>query len=360
MDWRARRACRTIWPAKDGKAVEIIDRNARVQTRLIEDLLEMSRIISGKVRLEVQVIDLAEVVDAAVESAQPMAATRGVRLSKVIDAGIGKMKGDPARLQQVVTNLLSNAIKFTPAHGNVRVQLAGSPDEVQIVVRDNGSGIAPDFAPFLFERFAQAESSHTRRFGGLGLGLSIVKQLVEMHGGRVTAESAGVGKGATFTVTLPLAIASAGGSDDMDRASPGQAAGDEAREPTKLTGIKVLVVDDEPDARELMKRVLETREAQVVTAASAAAGLELVERYRPDIVLSDIGMPGIDGYDFIRQVRALGSTRGGSVPAIAVTAFARAEDRERALLAGYQCHLAKPMQVHQLVAAIAASVACSS
>ncbi|HSI03876.1 MAG TPA: ATP-binding protein, partial [Myxococcota bacterium] len=341
------------------QAVEIIDRNARVQTRLIEDLLEMSRIISGKVRLDLQPIDLADIVDAAVESAQPMASTRGVRLSKVIDAGVGKMSGDPARLQQVVTNLLSNAIKFTPVGGNVRVQLAQGSTDIRIIVRDNGSGIAPDFAPFLFDRFAQAEPSHTRRFGGLGLGLSIVKQLVEMHGGNVTAESAGLGKGSTFTVSLPLARVTAGANDDVDDAVRGYAADAGGLDIKLLTGIKILVVDDEPDARELMKRVLETREAKVVTAASAAIGLELVERYRPDIVLSDIGMPGIDGYDFIRQVRALGVTRGGTVPAIAVTAFARAEDRERALLAGYQSHLPKPMQVHQLVAAIAASVPCS-
>ncbi len=341
------------------QAVEIIDRNARVQTRLIEDLLEMSRIISGKVRLDVQAIDLADVVQAAVESAQPMAATRGVRLSKVIDAGAGKMNGDPARLQQVITNLLSNAIKFTPVGGNVRVQLAQTPNDIQVIVRDNGSGIAPDFAPFLFDRFAQAEPSHTRRFGGLGLGLSIVKQLVEMHGGSVVAESAGLGKGSTFTVSLPVVRLSAGANEDVDGVAREQDA-EKNSEATKLTGIKVLVVDDEPDARELMKRVLETRDAKVVTAASAAVGLDLVERYRPDIVLSDIGMPGIDGYDFIRQVRALGAKRGGTVPAIAVTAFARAEDRERALRAGYQSHLPKPMQVHQLVAAIAASVSCSA
>ena len=339
------------------QAVEIIDRNARVQTRLIEDLLEMSRIVSGKVQLDIQTVELADIIRAAVESARPMATSKGVRLSATIEAGVGKLAGDPGRLQQVISNLLSNAIKFTPVGGNVRVGLAATPTDLVLTVRDNGSGIAADFVPFLFDRFAQGESSHTRRFGGLGLGLSIVKQLVEMHGGRVAAESEGAGRGATFTVSLPLAIGAADASDDTKKttATPPETLLVEAR---KLTGVKVLVVDDEPDSRELMKRLLENREAKVVTAASAAVALELVERYRPDIVLSDIGMPGIDGYDFIRQVRALGETRGGSVPAIAVTAFARAEDRDRAILAGYQQHLPKPMQMERLLEAINASIPC--
>ncbi len=355
LGWAQLLKSETLTGATRSQAVETIDRNARLQTRLIEDLLETSRIISGKVRLDLQTIDLADVVQAAAESAQPAATVKGVRLTPVIDAGGCHVCGDPARLQQVVTNLLSNAIKFTPVGGHVLVRLVQGPCEARVVVRDNGSGIAPDFAPFLFDRFAQAEPSHTRRFGGLGLGLSIVKQLVEMHGGEVAAASDGPGKGATFTVTLPLTMRRTATSEGVAGEAPAHAERSFRLDARKLTGIKILVVDDEADARDLMKRVLETREAMVVTAASAAVGLELVERFRPDVVLSDIGMPGIDGYDFIRQVRALGPTRGGAVPAIAVTAFARAEDRDRALRAGYQSHLPKPMQVFDLIEAIVAS-----
>jgi PAS domain S-box-containing protein len=336
--------------------LETIERNARAQTRIIEDLLEMSRIISGKVRLDVQHVDLGSVIHSAVETVRHAAETKGIRLQVVIDPLSSAVSGDPSRLQQVFWNLLSNSVKFSPRGARVQVLLERDNSHVEVSVIDSGEGIRADFLPHVFERFHQADASATRTHGGLGLGLSIVKQLVELHGGTVRAASPGEGLGATFTVSLPLAplhaepLAGVDQRDPQERDRP--AASDDAH-CIKLSGLKVLLVDDEPDARDLVKRVLEDCEAVVTTASSAAEAIEAVQRERPDIVLSDIGMPGEDGLTLIRKVRALGPANGGNVPAVALTAYARTEDRTRALLAGFQSHVAKPAEPDELIATIA-------
>jgi PAS domain S-box-containing protein len=329
------------------QGLTIIERNARLQTRLIEDLLDMSRIVSGKVRLDVQGVDLAAVVEAAVGAIAPSAEAKGVRIEQVIDPAPGPVSGDPGRLQQVLWNLLSNAVKFTPRGGKVQIVLRQSGSSLEVSVSDTGIGIPRDFLPHVFERFRQADASSTRMHGGLGLGLSIVKQLVELHGGSVRGESEGEGKGATFTVVLPLALVKHG----LDR----RAAAEQDWEVPSLAGISVLVVDDEPDARDLIQRILADADAGVVTVSSAAEGVEEIRRRRPDVLLSDIGMPEVDGYEFIRRVRVLGEEYR-RIPAVALTAFARSEDRRRAMLAGFQMHLAKPVEPAELVAVVASLV----
>ncbi|WP_437499327.1 ATP-binding protein [Sorangium sp. So ce1099] len=331
------------------QGLETIARNARAQAQLIEDLLDMNRIISGKVRLDVQRTDLAAVVEAAVDSVRPSVEAKGIRLRRIIDPLAGPVSGDPNRLQQVVWNLLSNAVKFTPRGGKIDVLLERVNSHIEITVHDSGVGIAPEFLSQIFERFRQADSSTTRRFGGLGLGLSIVKQLVELHGGTVHAESSGVGQGSTFVVCLPLHVV----REAPEREHPTSAKAAPPRQgEIALAGIKVLVVEDEPDARELLKWVLARSKADVVTASSATEGFDLVRTAHPDVVVSDIGMPGKDGYQFMREVRSLPPSEGGKVPAIALTAFARSEDRTKAMLAGYQVHLAKPIEPRELAATI--------
>ncbi|MGN6370185.1 MAG: ATP-binding response regulator [Phycisphaerae bacterium] len=336
------------------EGLEVIDRNTRVQSQLIEDLLDMSRILSGKLRLDVRRVKLPEVMYAAIETAQPAAEAKGIRIQRVIDPLAPEVSGDPNRLQQVVWNLLSNAVKFTPKGGTVQVQLLRVNSHVEIVVSDTGMGIDPAFLPHVFERFRQGDSSTTRLHGGLGLGLAIVRHLVELHGGTVWAKSAGEGKGATFYVTLPVPV-----SHDDRRAEEvvhpvaeaAKATND--REPPMLTGLNILVLDDEPDARGLMKRLLEERGAVVRTAASAREAREELRRERPSIVISDIGMPEEDGYAFIRSLRGQEPAAGGDIPAIALTAFARAEDRRRALAAGFQMHVAKPVDPVELITVVA-------
>ena len=323
-----------------------------MQTQLIEDLLDMSRITSGKVRLDVQPVQPAQFVEAAIETMRPASEAKGIRLVRLIDPMAGPISGDPSRLQQVVWNLLNNAIKFTPREGKVQVVLARVNSHIEISVADTGVGIEKDFLDHVFDRFRQADSSSTRRFGGLGLGLAIVRHLVELHGGMVRAESAGAGKGSTFVILLPLAIV---------HRSPGEprlhptAAAPVAHEfqAMDLAGIKVLVVDDQPDARELVARVLTECKAEVITASGALEAIALVESARPDVLVSDIGMPDIDGFELIKRVRALGEKRGGRVPAIALTAFARSEDRTRALQAGFQVHVSKPVEPEELIATVA-------
>ena len=337
------------------EGLSIIERNTRVQVQLIEDLLDMSRIISGKLRLEFEMIDVATFIDAAIETVEPAAKAKGVELRKVVGRGSNHVAGDANRLQQVIWNLLSNAIKFTPAGGHVEVRAERRKSEVAISVSDSGLGIKPDFLPHVFERFRQADGSTTRPQGGLGLGLAIVKNLVELHGGTVEAHSAGEHQGSTFTILLPAAARIDHQSDH--RLRPPDAiskAPDLGRE--SLSGLKVLVVDDEPDARDLLRRLLERRQATVITAGSAIDGLQLLEQEKPDVLVSDIGMPLVDGYEFIAQIRSLGADRGGHLPAIALTAFARAEDRARALRSGYTVHMAKPVEPANLIA-IVASVA---
>ena len=336
------------------KGLETIERNARVQAQLIEDLLDMSRITSGKLRLDIQRLHPDSVVNDAVETVRTAADAKGIRLEKFIDPSAGPISADPGRLQQVMWNLLSNAIKFTPRGGKVQVLLQRINSHVELSVADTGCGVKPEFMPHLFERFRQSDNPTTRHHGGLGLGLSIVKSLVELHGGTVTAMSAGENQGTTVTVTLPLTVVY-------------QPEGDERAHPTaprppepstfvsmELAGLTVLVVDDQPDARELILRVLEDCSARVLTAGSAEEALPLVESGRPDVLITDIGMPGADGYELLRRVRELGPARGGRVPAIALTAFARSEDRTRALRSGFMVHVSKPVDPSELVATVAA------
>ncbi len=335
------------------RGLETIERNARLQAQLVEDLLDMSRISSGKVRLDVQPVELLGVIHAAVDAVRPAAQAKGIRLKLLLDPSAGAVSGDPNRLQQVLWNLLTNAIKFTPKDGEVQLLLERVNSHIELHVADTGAGIAPEFLGHVFDRFRQADGSTTRHYGGLGLGLSIVKSLVELHGGTVQARSAGTGQGATFTVCLPVMAvqrsAYSGGrvqpSTETCPAPPFAQA--------NLSGIKVLVVDDEADTRELIRRLLEECNADVVTAASAAETLALLERERPHVLISDIGMPDVDGYELLRRVRALGAERGGKVPAIALTAFARSEDRTRALRAGYLVHVAKPVEPGELIATVA-------
>jgi PAS domain S-box-containing protein len=333
--------------------LEVIERNAKAQTQLIEDLLDMSRIASGKVRLDVQGVDLPGLLHAAVDAIRHSAEAKDIRLQVVVDPLAGPVRGDPNRLQQCFWNLLSNAIKFTPKGGKVQVALARVESHVEISVTDDGEGIAPDFLPFVFERFRQADSSSTRNHGGLGLGLSIVKNLVELHGGTVRAKSAGPGRGATFCIELPLLVVHAAPEERRRRhpSSPSEAT--TSGDFPSLDGVTVLAVDDEPDARELIRAVLGQCGARVLLASSAAEGLAMVSRERPDMILSDIGMPGEDGYALIRHVRALPANEGGRTPAAALTAFARAEDRTRALRAGFQTHVVKPVEPTELAAVVA-------
>jgi len=343
------------------EGLDTIERNAKVQAQLIEDLLDVSRIISGKLRLDVLPVDMAAVIRAAVGSVAPAADAKDVRIEQDLDAGVTTaIHGDPNRLQQVVWNLLSNAVKFTPRGGRVSVSLARVESHVEVTVADTGRGIEPAFLPYVFERFRQADASSKRAQGGLGLGLAIVRQLVELHGGAVEAHSAGANRGATFTVRLPVGAlrAAPGDAGDSDQAAapvPGTPAAPLAARPTlcDLRGLNVLVVDDEPDSLTVLRRLLETSGAAVATAGDVAAALAALADAPFDVLISDIGMPGQDGYDLIRQLRALPPEKGGRMPAIALTAFARVEDRIRALQAGFQFHATKPVDRAELTALIA-------
>jgi PAS domain S-box-containing protein len=335
------------------KGLETIERNARLQAQLIEDLLDMSRITSGKLRLDIQRLHPASVIEAAVETVRTAADAKGIRLEKFIDPSAGPISADPGRLQQVMWNLLSNAIKFTPRGGKVQVVLQRVNSHVELSVADTGCGVKAEFMPHLFERFRQGDNTTTRRHSGLGLGLSIVKSLVELHGGTVMAASAGENEGTTISVHLPLTVVYQ--ADDDDRTHPAT----RPPEPSdfvsmELAGLTVLVVDDQPDARELILRVLEDCSARVLTAGSAEEAVPLVESGRPDVLITDIGMPVVDGYELLRRVRELGPARGGRVPAIALTAFARSEDRTRALRSGFMVHVSKPVDPSELVATVAA------
>jgi PAS domain S-box-containing protein len=339
------------------QGLETIERNARAQSQLIEELLDMSRIMNGKLRLEVQPVDLPAVVSEAIESFRPAAQAKGIRLTKVIDPRGGPITGDPNRLQQVLWNLLSNSVKFTPRGGRIQVSLRRVNSHTEVTVADSGQGISTDFLPHLFTRFSQAETSEARRHGGLGLGLALVKSLVELHGGTVKASSLGVNQGATFTVSLPLTVLHPERDDAPLTPAPSSSSGSIAC--PDLDGFRVLVVDDEPDARTLIRHILTRCGAAVTTAASASEGLEAVRKLHPDMVLSDIGMPGEDGYEFLLKLRQLSDAEGGDTPAVALTAFARSEDRRRALMAGFQMHLPKPVEPAELLA-VAANIFAAS
>jgi PAS domain S-box-containing protein len=339
---------------KDG--LETIQRNARAQTQIIEDLLDMSRIISGKIRLDVQRTDLADVLRASVETVRPAAEAKGVRLRSVLDPQAGPVTGDGNRLQQVFWNLLTNALKFTPRGGQVQVALERVNSHVEVSIADTGEGIAPEFLPHVFDRFRQADASTSRRHGGLGLGLAIVKQLVELHGGSVRVKSPGTGKGSTFTVALPLTVLHPEAeTKNVTRRHPQAPTGSHANDEycPQLAGVRVVVVDDEPDARALVKRLLEDCKAVVRAAASADEAIELIQAEPPDVLVSDIGMPGRDGYAMIRHIRRLEKQNGGGIPAIALTAYARTEDRVKAIRAGYQSHVVKPVEPTELITVVA-------
>ena len=336
--------------------LEVIERNARAQAQIIEDLLDMSRIISGKVRLEIKPIDLVAIIHNAVETARPTAQAKNIRLQAIIDPSTNMTgSGDGNRLQQVMWNLLTNAIKFTPKGGRVQVSLRRIESHLEIDVTDTGEGIAPEFVPFMFDRFRQADASTTRKHGGRGLGLSIVQQLVELHGGSVRASSDGLGKGATFTVQLPLsALRIEPEPQTPRRATRESVAKKIAADPcVELNGLRVLVVDDEPDARNLIHRLLKDCDAHVTTAGSAEEAVNLIGAQPFDMMISDIGMPGENGYGLIRRVRALKDNPSQAVPAIALTAYARTEDRVKALSAGFQHHLSKPVDPAELIALVA-------
>ncbi|MES2936364.1 MAG: ATP-binding protein [Pseudomonadota bacterium] len=334
------------------KGVDVIERSTRAQTQLIDDLLDMSRITSGKMRLDVQAVVPAAFIEPAIETVRPAADAGGVRIEALLDPAAGPVAGDPARLQQVVWNLLANAVKFTPRGGRVQVLLARVASHVEITVSDTGIGVKPEFLPHIFDRFRQADGSTTRRYGGLGLGLSIVKRLVELHGGRVRAHSDGEGRGASFVVELPVkAVHERGGTP---RAAPDAGLNHAPLfDAVDLGGLKVLVVDDEADARDLLTRLLRDCGAEVLAADGAVGAVAAVQAHRPDVLVSDIGMPEVDGYELLRRVRALGPAAGGALPAIALTAFARSEDRVRALRAGFTVHVTKPVEPTEILATVA-------
>jgi len=336
------------------RAIEAIERNSVAQAQLIDDLLDVSRIVSGKLRLDLQETDLHKVIAAATDSVRPAMEARQIRFQTMIDPGVAPMLGDPNRLQQVVWNLLSNAIKFTPKEGNVQLALQRVNSHVELTVRDTGPGIEPSFLPRLFQRFQQADASESRAHGGLGLGLAITRHLVELHGGTIEAASAGPGEGATFTVKLPVSpIAMDANAVEPPRVHPTAGRDVHFECPPELTNLKVLVVDDEPDTRDLVAAVATRCGCVVATAASTSEALESVGVFQPDVILSDIGMPGEDGYALVRRLRQLAPSAGGLTPAAALTAYARAEDRRQAMRAGFEMHLPKPVEPAELAAAIA-------
>ena len=332
------------------RAIETIARNARAQERLIDELLDISRIMTGKLCLDLRTIKLAPLIQAVVDDVRPAADARSINLEAAFNSDVGPILGDPDRLQQIVWNLLTNAIKFTPKGGDVHVYLERNDSHALITVNDNGQGIATGLLPHVFERFRQADSSNTRSNGGLGLGLSIVRQLVELHRGMVMAESSGKNAGATFKVMLPLPSL-----PQVPNAAEKTGPKNERNSPTtaqhSLNGLHVLVVDDEPDTRELVAALLTTCGAEVVSVGSATEALDQMERQRFDLLISDIGMPEMNGYDLISRIRQLGEEHGGRTPGVALTAYAGFDDRKRALAAGYEMHIPKPFVAAELISA---------
>jgi PAS domain S-box-containing protein len=335
-------------------ALSVIDRNVRAQSKIINDLLDMSRIISGKVVLEVQSLMLHEIVQASLDTVRQMAESKRVRINAILDSTLSAVRGDPNRLQQAFWNLLTNAIKFTPAGGRVQIVLERVNSHVEISVEDSGIGIPADFLPFIFDRFRQADAGTTRRFGGLGLGLSIVKHLIELHGGNVRVKSRGENLGSTFIVTLPVSHVQHVPEGAPQAQTEHTGAALDVVDLPRLDGARILVVDDEADGRNLLVRLLTDRGALCSEAHGARAALAKVEREPFDILLSDIGMPDMDGYELIRRARSFDNGRNAPLPAVAITAYARAEDRQRSLLAGYQAHLTKPIEARELIATVAA------
>lgn len=341
-------------PDETGHAVEIITRNARSQAKIIDEILDVSRIITGKFHLEMRPIQLAPIIQAVLDTLHPAAAAKAITITVALDSEAGLVAGDANRLQQVIWNLVSNAIKFTPQKGRVEIRLERVESHIEVKVSDDGVGISEQFVPFLFERFRQADASTTRAHGGLGLGLAIVRHLVELHGGTVRAESAGAGRGAVFTVRFPLTAMREEQSPDSTLALNGKAeSGGDSRQTPNLTGLRVLLVDDEPDSLEIISVMLKQYGAQVRPAASTADALEALIEWTPDVLISDLGMPDEDGFALIGQVRTLTPEQGGNIPAAALTAYVSEDDSLRALAAGYHTHIAKPVEPITLAAAVA-------
>jgi PAS domain S-box-containing protein len=370
LGWTQLLQTRKFDEATTTRALKTIDRNTKALSQLIEDLLDVSRIITGKLRLTMRAVELVVVIDAAIEAVRSAAEAKEIQIMTVYEPSVSLVSGDLTRLQQIFWNLVSNAIKFTPKRGQVEVRLEREGSNAQIIVSDNGQGISADFLPHMFERFRQADGTITRSQGGLGIGLSIVRHLVELHGGSIRAESPGVGQGATFIVTLPLrAIREPDNTSDtlLNGNSPGTPIANNnhvaLESPLLLNGLWILVVDDEADTRDLLTTVLEVSGAKVTAVGSASAAIEIIAEgslsRRPDILISDIGMPDGDGYSLIRQVRTLASAEGGQIPAIALTAYARAEERVQAIEAGFQIHVPKPVVPEELITLVASLVARS-
>ena len=347
LGWTRMMKMGRVGQARVPHALEIIERSAVAQTTLIDDLLDVSRIITGKIRLNVESVDLPQLVETTLDTLRPASEARDIRVHDVIDSHAGPVTGDPDRLSQILTNLLSNAVKFTPKGGRIQVHLERVSSVVRLTVTDTGAGIAAEFLPHVFERFVQADQTSTRHHGGLGLGLSIVKHLVELHGGTIKAESEGEGKGATFTMTIPLTAVR---PVDAESRYARPAALVPSRE---LEGLRALVVDDELDARELIAEILSNAGVEVRMAADAAHAMNEVKAFAPHVLISDVGMPGEDGYSLMQRIRALPADAGGRIRAVAVTAYARGEDRRRALAVGFNLHLAKPVDPEELIVSVA-------
>lgn len=335
------------------RAIEIIERNAKSQAQLIGDLLDISRIITGKLTLNVFPVEPKQIIEAAIDSIRPAADAKYIQLDADLASYVDVISADPDRLQQIVWNLLSNAIKFTPKNGRVGVKLERRESQIQIAVSDSGVGINRKFLPFVFDRFSQANTSSIRKYGGLGLGLSIVRHLVELHGGTVRADSPGEGQGATFTVILPIRAVKGETGEFEPRRALNAEENLSLSDAVNLDGLRVMIVDDEEEARELLETVLTRRGAEVRTCSSAQEALETIEEWRPSVLVSDIGMPDEDGYSLIKKLRVLEEERGGNLPAVALTGYARSEDRMRALAAGFQMHLPKPVDLSELILVVA-------
>jgi len=332
--------------AQSRRAVQIILRNVTLQVRLVDDLLDMSKVVSGRMRLAVQAVELRGVIEEALDGIRPPAEAKGIRLRSVLESPGAPVSGDPGRLRQVVWNLLDNAVKFTPKEGRVQVTLQRVTSHVEIIVSDTGQGISAGALPYIFERLRQGDSTSTRAHGGLGIGLALVRHLVQLHGGNVFAESPGEGQGATFVVKLPLMIAEIGEEPIVHTEGARLTA-------PSLAGVRILVVDDDPTTVELNREVLMQAGADVTGCTAVDEALLLLEQWRPDVLVSDIEMPGQDGYTLIRKARALGPEAGGKTPAVALTAFSRPEDRIRSLMAGFNIHVSKPVDPAELIAIIA-------
>ena len=350
VGWASMLRSGSLDQGRAARAVEVIDRNARAQAQLIEDILDVSRIVSGNLRLDPRPVHLQQVIEAAVDSIRPAAEAKQIALRVKLDPKAGPVSGDPDRLQQVVWNLLSNAVKFTPAEGQIEINLSCTDSHVEVGVSDTGQGISSEFLPFVFDRFRQADGSKTRRHGGLGLGLAIVRNLVELHSGQVKAYSEGEGKGTAFTIKLPCVGVATVLSERQKLLDVAKA----SRESTELAGLSILAVEDDPDSREMIELVLRSQGADVVAAASVREALEVLERneWKPHILVSDLGMPEQDGYDLIRKIRSGSNGGQNSLPAIAITGYAGNEEGKRALSAGFQKHLTKPVNWSQLVKSI--------